>query len=88
METTYRLHIQEIDPAFLQSLKTLFAGKEVEITVKSIQEAGSGKDKLGQDSRSVETAENISSHLERPTFKALKLKTKNFKFDRDEANAR
>ena len=38
MQTTYRLHSHEISPAFLQSLKTLFAGRDIEITVKSIAE--------------------------------------------------
>ncbi|MBU1820584.1 MAG: hypothetical protein KKG00_03605 [Bacteroidetes bacterium] len=38
MQTTFRLHSHEISPAFLQSLKTLFAGQEIEITVKSIAE--------------------------------------------------
>jgi hypothetical protein len=37
MQTTYRLKAQEISTAFLKSLKTLFAGQEVEITVKSIE---------------------------------------------------
>jgi len=37
MQTTYRLKAQEITMAFLKSLKTAFAGKEIEITVKSIE---------------------------------------------------
>lgn len=36
MQTTFRLHTQEISPAFLQSLKTLFANQEIEITVKPV----------------------------------------------------
>ena len=36
MQTTYRLKAQEISMAFLKSLKTLFAGQEVEITIKSV----------------------------------------------------
>jgi hypothetical protein len=36
MQTTYRLKAQEISMAFLKSLKTMFAGQEVEITVKSV----------------------------------------------------
>jgi hypothetical protein len=36
MQTTYRLKTQEISTAFIKSLKTLFAGQEVEITVKSL----------------------------------------------------
>jgi hypothetical protein len=36
MQTTYRLHTQEISAVFLQSLKTLFAGQEIEITVKPV----------------------------------------------------
>jgi len=37
METTYRLKAQEISMTFLKSLKTLFAGQEVEITIKSVE---------------------------------------------------
>ncbi|HZY40017.1 MAG TPA: hypothetical protein VFE53_25370 [Mucilaginibacter sp.] len=36
MQTTYRLKAKEISTAFLKSVKTLFAGKEVEITVRSV----------------------------------------------------
>jgi hypothetical protein len=36
MQTTYRLNAQEISVAFLQSLKTLFAGQEIEIIVKPV----------------------------------------------------
>lgn len=37
MQSTYRLKAQEISMDFLKSLKTLFAGQEVEITVKSVE---------------------------------------------------
>jgi len=37
MQTTYRLKAQEISMTFLKSLKTMFAGQEVEITIKSIE---------------------------------------------------
>jgi hypothetical protein len=37
MQTIYRLKAQEISMAFLKSLKTLFAGQEVEITVRSVK---------------------------------------------------
>jgi hypothetical protein len=37
MQTIYRLKAQEIGSAFLKSLKTLFAGQEVEIIVKSVE---------------------------------------------------
>jgi hypothetical protein len=36
MQTTYRLKAKEISAGFLKSVKTLFAGQEVEITIKSI----------------------------------------------------
>lgn len=39
MQTTYRLKAREISMAFLKSVKTLFAGQEVEITVKSVKPA-------------------------------------------------
>ncbi len=44
MQTTYRLKAQEMSEAFLQSLRTLFAGQEIEITIKSV-ETPIGKDK-------------------------------------------
>jgi len=37
MQTTYRLKAKEISMDFLKSLKTLFAGQEVEITIKSVK---------------------------------------------------
>jgi hypothetical protein len=37
MQTTYRLKAQEISMTFLKSLKTMFAGQEVEIIVKSVE---------------------------------------------------
>jgi DNA-binding protein len=36
MQTTYRLKAKEISSAFIKSVKTLFAGQEVEIVVKSV----------------------------------------------------
>jgi len=36
MQTTYRIKAQEISMTFLKSLKTMFAGQEVEITVKTV----------------------------------------------------
>lgn len=38
MQTTYRFKAQEISMAFVKSLKTLFAGQEVEIIVKTIDD--------------------------------------------------
>lgn len=46
MQTTYRLKAQEMSIDFLRSLKTLFAGQEIEITVKSIEPAKRDKKKL------------------------------------------
>ena len=37
MQTTFRLKAQEISMSFLKSLKTMFAGQEVEIIVKSVE---------------------------------------------------
>jgi hypothetical protein len=37
MQTIYRLKAQEISVTFLRSLKKLFAGQEVEITIKTIE---------------------------------------------------
>lgn len=55
MQTTYRLKVQEISMTFLKSLKTMFAGEEVEIIVKSIPKkeakAHKGLLKMIQDNR-------------------------------------
>ena len=51
MQTTYRLKAQEISMKFLNSLKTLFAGQEVEITVKSV------------DTKKGELTKNVSGSL-------------------------
>ena len=37
MQTTYRLKAQQISMTFLKSLKTMFAGQEVEIIVKTVE---------------------------------------------------
>ncbi len=42
MQTVYRIKAHEISMAFLKSLKTLFAGKEVIITVESVDEKQTG----------------------------------------------
>ncbi|MGZ3757409.1 MAG: hypothetical protein ACXVAY_11370 [Mucilaginibacter sp.] len=42
MQTTYRLKAQEISMAFLKTLRTLFAGQEVEITVRSVESEKKG----------------------------------------------
>ena len=42
MQTTYRLKAKEISMTFLKSLKTMFAGQEVEIVVKSVNPEENG----------------------------------------------
>ncbi|TWR30503.1 hypothetical protein FPZ43_06065 [Mucilaginibacter pallidiroseus] len=37
MQTTYRLKAKELSIDFLESVKSVFTGKELEITVKSIE---------------------------------------------------
>jgi len=85
METTYRLNLQEMNAAFLNSLKALFSGEIVEITVKSVP-----IDRLNSDvlDKSVKSDRQNPEQTSPPTFNAFKLKTKGFKFDRDEANTR
>jgi hypothetical protein len=50
MQTTYRLKAKEITMAFLKSLRTQFAGQEVEIIIKPIEpkekEFSTGQKKL------------------------------------------
>jgi antitoxin YefM len=38
MQTVYRLNIQELDEHFVESLKTLFQNKQVEIVVTELDE--------------------------------------------------
>lgn len=85
METTYRLNVKEMNAAFLNSLKELFSGEVVEITVKSVPIDRLGSEVLDQ---SVTSEPKNSGQTHPPTFNAFKLKTKGFKFDRDEANTR
>jgi len=47
MQTTYRIKAQEISMAFLKSLKTMFAGQEVEIIVKSVEPKNDSAKKNG-----------------------------------------
>ncbi len=37
MQTTYRLNVQDIDASFLDSIKTLFKNKEVNITIDDVE---------------------------------------------------
>ncbi|MES2428692.1 MAG: hypothetical protein V4560_17040 [Bacteroidota bacterium] len=46
MQTTYRLKAQEMSITFLKSLKTLFAGQEIEITIKSVEPIQKDREKL------------------------------------------
>jgi hypothetical protein len=46
MQTTYRLKAQEMSMDFLRSLKTMFAGQEIEITVTSVEPVQKNKEKL------------------------------------------
>jgi antitoxin YefM len=38
METIFKLKTKELDMSFIESIKTLFKGKEIEITIKSAQD--------------------------------------------------
>lgn len=38
MQTVYRLNASELDTHFLESLKTLFANKEIEIIINELDE--------------------------------------------------
>ena len=38
MQTVYRLNVQELDEHFVESLKTLFQNKQVEIVVTELDE--------------------------------------------------
>ncbi len=69
MQTTYRLKTKEISMTFLKSLKTMFAGQEVEITVKSVETKGeeSSKDQkklLGMISENRQYAPVISPDID------------------------
>ena len=38
METIFKLKTKELDMSFIESIKNLFKGKEIEITIKSTQD--------------------------------------------------
>jgi antitoxin YefM len=38
METIFKLKTKELDMSFIESIKNLFKGKEIEITIKSAQD--------------------------------------------------
>lgn len=38
MQTTYRIKADELDTSFLKNIKTLFRGKEIEISVQEADE--------------------------------------------------
>ena len=48
MQTTFRLKAKDISMSLLNSLKTLFEGKEIEIVVKSLEQEKGGSDEDGQ----------------------------------------
>ena len=48
MQTTFRLKAKDISMSLLNSLKTLFEGKEIEIVVKSVEQEKGGSDEDGQ----------------------------------------
>ena len=48
MQTTFRLKAKDISMSLLNSLKTLFEGKEIEIVVKSLEQEKECSDEDGQ----------------------------------------
>jgi hypothetical protein len=65
MTSTYRLKADELDASFLEGLKTLFHGKEVEIEVSEVDEtayllrSSANKDHLCHVIREVEAGTNL-----------------------------
>jgi antitoxin YefM len=65
MTSTYRLNADDLNPAFLAGLKTLFQGKEVEIEVTEVDETAyllrspANRDHLHNVVRDVESGANL-----------------------------
>lgn len=65
MYTTYRLHADELDADFIEALKTLFKGKEIEIIVSEVDETAylfqseANKTRLLQAAHNIETGQNL-----------------------------
>ncbi len=65
MFTSYRLKASELDSKFLQSIKNLFKGKEIEITVSEVDEteyllrSEENKERLLQAVRNVKAGRNL-----------------------------
>ena len=57
MQTTIQLHINELDEQVIESLKQMFDGKEVEITVKTIGESPKKEGKPGSKKKRRGTGE-------------------------------
>jgi antitoxin YefM len=65
MHTTYRLNANELDEKFIQSLKTLFKDKDIEIMVNEVDETAyllrseANKERLLIAVENVEKRENL-----------------------------
>jgi len=65
MYTTYRLNVNELDEKFIQSLKTLFKDKEIEILVSEVDETAyllrskANRERLLRAIENIEKGENL-----------------------------
>lgn len=65
MHTTYRLNVNELDEKFIQSLKTLFKDKEIEILVSEVDETAyllrskANRERLLRAIENIEKGENL-----------------------------
>ena len=65
MHTTYRLNVNELDEKFIQSLKTLFKDKEIEILVSEVDETAyllrseANSERLLRAIENIEKGENL-----------------------------
>jgi len=61
MNTTYRLRADELDSDFVESLKTLFKDKEIEIVVSEVDETAYLFQSEANKKRLLQAVQNISN---------------------------
>lgn len=61
MQSSYRLNARDLDQQFIESLKTLFQGKEIEIIVYEVDETDYLSRSETNQSRLLQAIENVEN---------------------------
>ncbi|MBW4652534.1 MAG: hypothetical protein KME20_05755 [Kaiparowitsia implicata GSE-PSE-MK54-09C] len=61
MQSSYRLNARDLDQQFIESLKTLFQGKEIEIIVYEVDETDYISRSETNQSRLLQAIENVEN---------------------------